>query len=411
MGKIITGLDIGTTQIKCVIIEEKKEGTPPSLISAFKHPSSGFKKGLMHDPEEAIQSLRNLILDLSQISKKSAQNIFANINSEHIKSLHSRGVAVVARADQEIQQDDIDRVFEAAQAIKIPSNHLILHNIIKDYYVDEIQNIQNPLGMIGNRLEVGTFIVLGFAPQINTLVSAVERVGGAIGGLIFSPIASAKAILSKRQKDLGVILIDFGASTTSLIIYEEGKVVHTKIIPFGANYITNDIAVGLRIPIDVAEKLKISYGATDSREISRREMIKMSEFENHSNDEISRRFLAEIIEVRLEELIDLINDELKSLSKNGKLPGGAVLVGGGAKLQGIADSMKKYLKLPVQVGFPNLRNFEIMNTSYEDLFDDPEFAVAAGLALWGVSSDDKSGFEPGAKAKSLFKRLLRSLET
>lgn len=408
MTKIITGLDIGSAQIKCVVTEERKPGQPLSLLSAFKHPSAGFRKGMLIDPDEALRSLRDLILDIDSISKKAKRNIVVNMNNEHIKTLHSRGVAVVARADQEIQQDDLDRVFQASQAIKMPANHVVLHNIIKEYFVDDIQNIQNPTGMSGNRLEVGTFIILGFNPQVSAVVGGLERVGGGVAGLFFNPMASSRAVLTKKQKDLGVILIDFGAGTTSFTVYEEGKVMESKSIPIGANYITNDIAIGLRTSVETAEKLKLAYGCAEAREVNRRDMIRLEEFESGNAEEVPKKFLAEIIEVRLEELLELINNELKTLGKNGRLPAGAVLVGGGAKLSGLVNLVRRYLKLPTQIGLPNLKNFEILNTSYEDLFDDPEFAVAAGLALLGNETENPLPESPGIAP--WVRRIFRSLK-
>lgn len=258
MSTVITGLEVGSSYIRGIVVEERKDKTL-SLLTAFKHPSAGIRKGVIVDAEEATSVLRDIAIDLQKISKRAIHNTFVNVNSEHIKARPSRGIVAVARADQEIHQDDIDRVIQASRAVKLTPNYLVLHNIVREYFVDDVGDIGDPNGMTGNRLEVSTLIIEAFAPHVNMLVKNLERVGFRIGGLIFNPLAAARAVLSKRQKDLGVLLVDFGFGTTSLAAYEEGKAVHAKSIPLGAGFVTNDIAIGLKTSIDVAEKLKTVY--------------------------------------------------------------------------------------------------------------------------------------------------------
>jgi len=404
MSNIITGLDIGSSQIKGVTVTPKKDGAL-QVVTAFKHPSAGFRRGILVDLEEATMVLRDLVLDLQKISKKTTQNVFVNINSEHVKARSSRGVTAVSRADQIIQKEDLERVFQESRALKLSPNYLVLHNIIKEFFVDDVGEIADPLGMTGNRLEASTLVVEAFAPQVNTLVKCLERVGVKVGGLIFNPLAAARAVLTKRQKELGVMLVDFGYGTTSLVIYEEGKVMHTKSLPIGSGYVTNDIAIGLKTSVDAAEKLKTSYGYAMARDISRREMVSMHEVDPESRTEISKRFLAEIIEVRLVEILDLIDNEMKVLGRSVHLPSGAVVTGGGMKLPGFLDLVKQKLKLPTHIGYPELKGFEFANPAHETLLEDPEMAVAIGLVLWGYDDGvkDKSGI--GA-IKNFLKNLI-----
>lgn len=404
MSNIVTGLDIGSFQIKGVVAERKKDGSL-SLVSAFKGPSSGFRKGVLVDDEEAASAIREVIVDLGKISKKAAQNIFVNVNGDYIKSRSSRGIAAVARAEGEIHHDDIERVIQASRAIKLSPNYTILHNITREYFVDEIGDIFDPLGMSGNRLEVSTLIIETFAPQINTFLKIFQRVGGSIGGFIFNPLAASRAVLSKRQKDLGVLLIDIGFGTTSMAVYEENKAMYAKSLPVGSGYVTNDIAIGLKTSIDAAEKLKLTYGVALAKEIPRREIIKLEEVEDSNKNEITRRFLAEIIEIRLAEIFDLINNELKSVGQPTHLPAGAVLVGGGAKLAGMVELAKQELKLPAQIGFPDIKNFNIMNPAHKEMIDDPEFATAVGLVFWGVGEgkEQRGGMN---LIKNFFKNLI-----
>lgn len=389
MANVITGLDIGSAHIKGIVAIQKKDGTM-SVLSVFKQPSAGFQKGVLVDSEEALTILSKLIRDIEKIGKGCAENIFVNINSEYIKARPSRGIAPVARADREIQQEDVDRVIHSAQALKLSPNHLVLHNIIKEFFVDDIGDIQNPVGVTGNRLEVSTLVIEAFAPHVQLLLKCLRKAGADVGGLIFNALASGQAVLTRRQKELGVLLIDFGFGTTSMIVYEENKILHGKSFPIGFRHLTNDIAIGLKIPIEIAEKVKLKYGYALARDVSRREMINLGEFDSSNTNEIPRRFLAEIIEIRLVELLDLINNELKSLGRNIQLPAGIVVTGGGVKLSGVTDLVRQVLKLPVQMGLPDLSGFEVPNPSHAEMIDDPEFSTAVGLVVLGKNGEKKT---------------------
>lgn len=404
MAHLITGLDIGSSFIKGVVVTQKSNGTL-SLVTAFKHPSAGFRKGVCVDLEDAICVLRDLAVDLQKISRRATHNVYVNVNSEQVKSRASRGIVAVARADQEVQQDDLDRVIQASRAVKLLPNYLVLHNIIREYFVDDVGDIVDPLGMTANRLEVSTFIVESFAPQVNILVKHLERVGFRVSGLIFNPLAAARAVLSKRLRDLGVLLIDFGFGTTSLAVYEEGKIIHTKSIPIGSGYITNDIAIGLKTSIDVAEKLKVEHGCAVAKNINRRDMIRLQDIDETEESEISRRFLSEIIEVRLAEILDLVNNELKVLGRSLQLPAGVIMTGGAAKMPGLEELVRQELRLPVRVGLPHLSSFEITNPAHHDLLNDPECSTAVGLALWGAV---EGGTKPTGAAQ-LIKGFLQNL--
>lgn len=408
MPNIITGLDIGSAYIKGVVATSKKDGTL-SVISAFKHPSAGFRRGVLVSQEDALKVFRELVIDLEKLSKKAADNIFVNLNSEYVKPRFSRGMVAVSRADQEIQQDDVDRVIQGSQAVKLTSNYAVLHNIISEFYVDDVGDIMNPVGMTGNRLEVGTLIVEAFAPHIKLLVGTLEKAGGRVGGIIFNPLAAARAVLSKRQKDLGSLLIDIGFGTTTFAVYEEGKVIYTGSVPAGSGYVTNDIAMGFKIPIDLAEKLKIQYGFALAKEVSLREKILLSDLEpsiKNGDSEISKKFLAQIIEVRLEEIFDLINNELKEIGRSVRLPAGAVMTGGGIKLSGMEDLVKRELKLPVQIGYPDISSLEVISPAHREFIEDPEFATALGLLMWGNDKSKSGLVDHGFGA---VKRFLRNL--
>ncbi|MBM3654685.1 MAG: cell division protein FtsA, partial [Alphaproteobacteria bacterium] len=339
MAYTVTGLDVGSSAVRGVVAEERSDGAL-EVLYAFARPAAGFRRGVLVDVEDATHSLRDVALEIKKVSRRAMRNVYVNIQSEHVHARPSRGIVAVARADQEIQEEDMDRVMEASQAVKLPPNAMVLHNIVREYFVDDVGDIADPLGMSGSRLEVSTLIVEAFAPHVNLLVKTLDRVGLKAGGVVFNPLAAAHCALSKRQKELGTILIDFGFGTTSLVVYDEGKVAHVKCIPLGGGHVSNDIAVGLRTEIDVAERLKLEFGAASTREIGRRETIPIQEFDPTVTHEVTRRFLVEIIEVRLEEILDLIKAELKTAGRAFEFPGGAVFVGAGAKLPGLADLVK-----------------------------------------------------------------------
>ncbi|HPN96396.1 MAG TPA: cell division protein FtsA, partial [Candidatus Moranbacteria bacterium] len=290
----------------------------------------------------------------------------------------------VGRADGEVTEDDIERVIGAAQAISIPPNKEILHIIPRDYSLDDQKNIKDPIGMNGVRLEVDALIIEGSTPYIRNLTKCVEQAGIEPETFVLSPLAAAKATLSKRQKELGVILVDIGGGATSIAVFEEDDLLHTSVLPLGGNHITNDIAIGLRTSIDVAEKVKLEFGNAMPREINKKEDIDLSLIDSQEEGMVSRYHVAEIIEARLEEIFSLVNKELKSIGKDKLLPGGVVLTGGTAKLPGCVDLAKNTLGLPAQTGFP------MPLGGLVDRVDEPSFVTSIGLLMWGMEETERS---------------------
>lgn len=378
MARLITGLDIGTSAIKCVVAEEKKNGTL-SVLSVVRTPCMGFQRGVLVDIESATHALRELVLDLQKISRSAITNVLVNLNSAQVKTRISRGLTAVARADKEIQQDDIDKAVQLAQAVKRQENYTILHSIVREYFVDDVGNIHDPIGMTGSRLEASVFIIEAFMPQVNLVAKTLEKVGMKTKGFVFNPLAAARSVLTKPQKDLGVLLIDFGFHTTSFVVYEEGKISYARSLPLGAQHVTSDLAMGLQISVEAAEKVKISAGNALSDNVSLREEVALSEFERRNDAVVKRRRIAEIIEARLVEILSLVNNELKLLGKATRFPSGIVITGGGSKLSGLSDLVQKSMKSYIQFGFSDARELEILNPTHRDYLEDPEFAVALGL--------------------------------
>ena len=387
MGKnFIVGLDLGTSSIK-VAIAEKRKGAPV-LRAVFKESSLGFQRGSIFDLTEASQAIGRALNEVKKVSRGALKNVYVNIGTPQVKVQSSKGVVAVSRADNEIYKDDVDRVIRASQAINLGVNRTIVHTVTRDFMIDGIGDIADPMGLSGNRLEVNTLVVDAFTPHVKSLMKVIDLVGGEIGGLVFTPLASSRSVLSKVQKDLGTVLVDIGFGTTGVSVYEENKLLNLGKFPVGAGNITKDIAVGLKIPIEAAENLKLNYGYALARDVGSKETIELKKIWPDAQGSVSRRFVAEIIEARLAEIFEFVNNELKLLGKAGKLPGGVVLVGGGSKMPGITELAKQELKLFSQVGLVNQDEEWLKHSAeFAKYVEDPEYVNALGLVLWGADQE------------------------
>ena len=384
--QIIIGLDIGTNTIKTIVGQKRKEEEKPLIIGLGIAESLGMRKGVVVDIEETIKAINSSVEKSEQSSGVPIEHVFVSIGGDHILSQTSRGVVAVSRADGEISQEDVSRVIGAAQALSLPSNREIIHIIPIDFTIDGQQQVKDPIGMTGVRLEVNALIIHGLTPFVKNISKCITEAGLDIDDLVLSSLSASEAVLSYRQKELGAVVIDIGAGTTGISVFEEGNVIYCAVIPIGANHITNDVAIGLRTSINVAERIKRDFGSAVASEINKKEKIDLSQIEENEEGIISRRYLTEIIEARLSEIFSLVDDELKKINRSRLLPAGAVLTGGGAKMPGIVDLAKEELGLPCQIGFPQELGGIV------DKVDDPSFATAVGLVLWGINSSEEKGW-------------------
>jgi cell division protein FtsA len=377
---IIVGIDVGSSFVRTVIAQIFPEEDLPRIIGVGTSESMGIRKGIVVDLEETIRAINESVQKAEMNSGRTVERAIVNLGGNHISSQNSKGVIAVGRADGEVTEDDIERVISASQAISIPANKEIIHVIPKGYSLDDQRDIKDPLGMNGVRLEVDAMIIEGSTPCVKNLVKCFEQARIGLDAFVLSPLAAAKAALSKRQKELGVVLVDIGGGTTSIAVFEENNLLRTSVLPVGGSHITNDIAIGLRTSIDVAERIKLEFGNALASEIGRREDINLAEIDPNEEGIVSRHHVAEIIEARLEEIFSMVNKELKLIGKEKLLPAGIVLTGGTAKLPGAVDLAKNILSLPAQAGFP------IPLGGLVDKVDDPSFVTAVGLVLWGLES-------------------------
>lgn len=400
-GNMITGIDIGTSSIKVVVGEQI--GGKISLVHAAKESCGGLRRGAVIDVVEVSRTVNRALADIKKFSKPAAKNIYLSIGTSQVNMQTSRGIVAVSRADAEIYQDDIDRAVRASQAVNLPQNRMIVHTLTSEYVVDGAGDIADPLGLSGSRLEVQSVIIDAFSPHMKNLIRSVEPAGGGISGLVFAPLVAARAALSKRQRDLGVVLVDIGFETTGMSVYEENKLVSVAKFPIGAGNISNDIGIGLKIPVDAAEEIKLKYGNAVAREVGTKDVIDITKLVPDAKGPVSRRFIADIIESRMGEIFDLVNAGLKSCGKYAELPGGAVIVGGGAKLPGVTDLARQDMRLSAQIGSTLAGEWVDEGGAFKEYLADPEFVSALGLVLWGA---DASGWDrEGRSGGSVLHRI------
>jgi cell division protein FtsA len=385
--RVVCSLDIGSAKIRTIIAVvdgADSDRRVPSVIGVGLSPSLGMRKGQVIDVEELIHNIISSLEDAERMAGVPVNHVFVGLSGAHIESFDSRGV--IAISGSEITVDDVARVLEAAQAVSIPQNRRILHIEPKSYAVDEQRGIKNPTGMTGIRLEVEAHIITGHVQHVKNLEKSIDQAGVDVDALVPATIAAPEAVLTKRQKELGVVVIDIGAGCTSLAVFEEGTILHSVSIPVAGESVTNDIAIGLRTSVDTAEKIKIEFGSVLPQEMNEREMIDLSTVSKVDTQTVSKKYMAEIMQARYYEIFSLIKEQLQQIGKSGMLPAGAVLTGAAVKTPGVLDLARDVLGLPVQMGFP----VEIGGVI--EKVDDPAYATALGALVWGIREEERGFF-------------------
>lgn len=404
--QLIAGIDIGGSKIRTVIAEVESESSSINVIGVGLADSHGIRKGNIVDLNETIKNISQSLEAAERMAGESVDSVFMSVSGHHLKAIPSKGV--VAISGQEILQEDVQRVIEAAQTLPLPMNRIIVQVVPRMFTIDNQEGVKQPVGMSGIRLEADTQIITGVGPIIKNIEKCAHQVGIDIEDFVPAPLSAADAVLSKRQKELGVVNIDVGLSSTGVSVYEEGVLLHTAVIPVGGENVTNDIAIGLRTSIDVAEKLKIEYGSCNPQDMSDLDDIDLAAISKVDTHRVSKKQLSEIIEARYHEIFSLVREELMKIDRDGKLPAGALLTGSAIKTPGCIDLARNVLGLPVQIGFPHDVDGIV------DRIDDPSFATLLGLITVGAKRERNQSFSFGSfKAgnmmkgvSSFFKRLL-----
>ncbi len=378
--RYITGLDIGSAYIRAVTAQYNLQDDKFYIVGCGEVPANGISKGAIVSIEDTVSAITACLEQTERMIGAPIEKVFAGVSGTHIITQASRGVVTISRANGEIREDDVERAINTAQTVATPPNYEILHIMPKDFTVDNQTGIKDPLGMTGVRLEVNAQIILGLSSQIKNISKAIYRTGVEIDDLVLSVLANAEAVLSKRQKELGVALVNIGESTTSVAVFEEGELLATAVLPLGSNHITADIAIGLRIPLDLAEDIKLEYGQALAQNINKREEINLADFSDSEEETVSLRYVAEIIQARVEEIFDMVDKKLIEIDRSGLLPAGVVLTGGGAELPGVVEVAKQRFRLPASLGY----TLDIKTAI--DKVNNLSFTTAIGLAYWGAES-------------------------
>lgn len=382
MDRTIVALDIGTTKI-CTLVAEV--GSPPEpilrIVGVGTVPAKGIRKGVVVNVGELSTAINDSLNLAERTSGYEIASAYVGLAGAHVSALNSRGVVAVSRGERGIRPVDVERALEAARAIDIPHNREILHIIPRGFTVDGDDGVRDPIGMQAYRLEVEAHIVTGSTSSIQNLVKCVQNAGVHLDAMVLEPLASGETVLTDIEREMGVVLVDIGGGTTDIAIFIEGSIWHTSVLPTGGEQLTNDVAVGLRTPFNLAEEIKIKYGHALPHAVMPGETVQVNMFGEEGQQHISRQFLAEIIEARMEEICEIILKEIKRSGYDGLLPAGVVFCGGTAELPGLRELAREVIGLPARIGVPqNLRGLI-------DTLQSPAFATSVGLLEWGIKHD------------------------
>lgn len=405
---IIAALDVGTSTVTTVVAERHKDGGELRILGVGIARSQGMRRGAVVDMDDVIEAIRRSSAAANREANVSVSSVFLAVGGSHISVSSSRGAVAVSRADQEIAPEDVRRALAAAESfIAKNPNKEVLHMIPRDFKVDSEAGIKDPIGMHGMRLEADTLIIECSTPMLKSLLKCVENAGLRVVDYVFAPIAAAEAVLSKRQKEMGVMLVDVGAGTADFIVYEEGVPLHAGVLPLGGSHITGDVAIGFRTHPDIAEQIKTTHGNALPDALSKRDVVHLSEFVPDDPAIFSRRELADIIGARLQDLFELLQKELKKINRTRLLPAGVVLIGGSSLVPGMVTLTRQEIGLPAEQGVAQGFGPET------DIGTDPSLAVALGVARWADRRSERGSMSWRDHAASITKspvlRWLKSL--
>ncbi len=364
------GLDIGTTAVRCVVGELAPDSPIPAVIGFSRVENTGLRKGNVAHIEEVAEGIVKAVQEAERMSGRQIKYATVNVNGSHVEGVNSKGVVAISSPDREISVEDRMRVEEAATVVQLPANKEIIQVFAKNYRLDGQENIKDPVGMHGVRLEVDTHIVVASTPALKSLEQALLRAEMQPKHRTVTSLAAAEAVLDRQQKESGVCVLDIGAATTNLLVLEDGEVEHIAIIPMGGTHITNDLAIGLKTELNIAELVKIKHAT-----LSKATSGETSFVVNKEELRFDREMMRIIVGARMEEILEFADHELKKIKKSRKLPGGVVLTGGSSRLPGLVEFTKEAMELPARVG--NWKHIKRV----VDGMDEPEFAPAVGLML------------------------------
>lgn len=394
--ELIVGLDIGTTKICAVVGEITPDGV--DVVGIGASPSTGLRKGVVINIEHTVQSIKKALEEAELMCGCDIRSVYAGIAGSHIKGFNSHGV--IAVKDGEVSQRDVERVIDAAKAVAIPLDREVIHILPQEYIVDEQRSINDPLGMAGVRLEVKVHIVTGAVTSAQNIVRSCHRSGLDVSDIVLEALASSKAVLTDEEREIGVALVDLGGGTSDLAIFSEDSIKHTSVLALGGTNLTNDIAFGLRTPTASAEQIKERYGCALAEMVPPEEIIEVPSVGDREPRRLSRQVLAEICEPRVEEVLQLIDQELTRSGFKNKIAAGVVLTGGTSLIEGIEELGEQIFNLPCRIGYPRDVG------GLKDVVNSPVYATATGLLMYGAEKEGTSLDFRIRDDKKVFNRIL-----
>lgn len=396
---IIVGLDIGTSKVVALVGEVVQDGTL-QLIGIGRYPSRGLKRGVVVDIEATVNSIQRAVQEAELMAGCEVRSVYTGIAGSHIRSLNSHGI--VAIRDKEVSQADVERVIEAAKAVAIPADQKILHILPQEYIIDSQGNIREPIGMAGVRLEARVHLVTGSVSAAQNIAKCVRRCGLEVSDIILEQLASSHAVLTEDEKELGVCLIDIGGGTTDIVIFHDGAIQFTAVIPIAGDQVTNDIAMALRTPSKSAESIKLTYGSAMPELTNANQMIEVSSMNDRPGRKIAAKVLSDVVSARYEELFNMVRSELQRSGFADLIAAGIVLTGGASCVNGAIELAEMCFQMPVRHG--SAQNL----LGLSEVVADPSLATAVGLLLHGYQQQYEGGYNlrpAGDRAEGVWTRM------
>jgi len=372
------GLDLGTSRVAVVISESDDPGTPVTILGVGESPSDGLRKGVVVNLDKTIASIQAASVAAERMAGQRIESVVVSLGGTHLWSQNSTGVVAVAHPDHEIGDDDVHRVVDASRAISVASDRQVIHVIPRAYTVDGQDGVRDAIGMTGHRLEVETNIITGAQTAVQNVIKCVHGAGFDVEDVVCAGLAAGEGVLTQQEIELGVCVVEIGAGTTNVVVYNDGSARHLAVLPVGGNHVTSDIAIGLRTTLDEAEALKLNYGHALPDVIDHGEKVEVRQVGGDRIQALPRRFLAEIIGPRMLEIFQMAREEVRKSGFDQLLPAGVVVAGGGSRLMGTMDAAQSVFNTAARLGQP------IALTGLADKAHGPSFAVAAGLVKWGA---------------------------
>lgn len=383
----VVALDVGTTKV-CTLVGEVEEDRALNIVGVGTAASRGMRKGVVVNIDEVSASIAEAIDQCVRLSGYKIDSAYVGVTGSHIEGLNTKGVVAVSSSAKEIVSSDVDRAMESARVQAISQDREVLHVIPRGYMLDGQEGVRDPIGMSGHRLEAQIHVVTAATAPIHNLVRAVRRAGVQIDDLVLQPLASSEAVLTRAEREVGVALVDIGGGTTDIAIFQDQGVGHTSTLPVGGFHITNDLALGLRAPVSLAEDVKIQYGSAVASDFEPSDVVDLKTYDNEEGEPVSRKLIAEIVESRVQEIFSLIKREIERAGYGRLLPAGVVLTGGTAELRDIRRLGRDVLEMPVRIGRPT------GVVGLTDTVTKPAYAASIGLLLWAGARDGEPASSP-----------------